>query len=125
MNKKLLISIIVVLLLTLLAIDDVIGDWSDINGSFENLYIFFTEDLFPPDWSILSAEPNLQCNSEIGFFCSTSMERYLRNYPDGLYCHRYWIHYIAANSIFSGKQPLPTASCNGSEGCFSRAQKSS
>ena len=58
------------LLLTLLAIDDVIGDWSDINGSFENLYIFFTEDLFPPDWSILSAEPNLQCNSEIGFFCS-------------------------------------------------------
>ncbi|MEC7256021.1 MAG: phosphonate ABC transporter, permease protein PhnE [Candidatus Thermoplasmatota archaeon] len=70
MNKKLLISIIVVLLLTLLAIDDVIGDWSDINGSFENLYIFFTEDLFPPDWSILSAEPNLQCNSEIGFFCS-------------------------------------------------------
>ncbi|MEC8249696.1 MAG: phosphonate ABC transporter, permease protein PhnE [Candidatus Thermoplasmatota archaeon] len=70
MNKKLLISIILVLLLTLLAIDDVIGDWSDINGSFENLYIFFTEDLFPPDWSILSAEPNLQCNSEIGFFCS-------------------------------------------------------
>ena len=70
MNKKLLISIIVVLLLTLLAIDDVIGDLSDINGSFENLYIFFTEDLFPPDWSILSAEPNLQCNSEIGFFCS-------------------------------------------------------
>ena len=70
MNKKLLISIIVVLLLTLLAIDDVIGDWSDINGSFENLYVFFTEDLFPPDWSILSAEPNLQCSSEIGFFCS-------------------------------------------------------
>ncbi len=70
MNKKLLISMTVVLLLTLLAIDDVIGDWSDINGSFENLYIFFTEDLFPPDWSILSAEPNLQCDSEIGFFCS-------------------------------------------------------
>ncbi|MEC7229265.1 MAG: phosphonate ABC transporter, permease protein PhnE [Candidatus Thermoplasmatota archaeon] len=70
MNKKLLISMMVVLLLTLLAIDDVIGDWSDINGSFENLYIFFTEDLFPPDWSILSAEPNLQCDSEIGFFCS-------------------------------------------------------
>ena len=70
MNKKLLISIVAVLLLTLLAIDDVIGDWSDINGSFENLYVFFTEDLFPPDWSILSAEPNLQCSSEIGFFCS-------------------------------------------------------
>ena len=70
MNRKLLLALTVTGILTFLAIDDIVEDWSTIDGSFENLYIFFTQDLFPPDWSILSPEPNLKCNSEIGFFCS-------------------------------------------------------
>tara|TARA_B100000287_G_scaffold411460_1_gene440956 strand:+ start:578 stop:1471 length:894 start_codon:yes stop_codon:yes gene_type:complete len=70
MNKKLLLWIIATGILTILAIDDIVEDWSTIDGSFENIYIFFTQDLFPPDWSILSSEPNIKCNSEIGFFCS-------------------------------------------------------
>ena len=70
MNSKLLAGIVITAILTILAIDDIVGDWSTIDGSFENLYVFFTQDLFPPDWSILSPEPNKQCNSEIGFFCS-------------------------------------------------------
>ena len=68
MNKKLLLWITVTGILTILAIDDIVEDWSTIDGSFENIYIFFTQDLFPPDWSILSSEPNIKCNSEIGFF---------------------------------------------------------
>jgi ABC-type phosphate/phosphonate transport system permease subunit len=70
MNRKLLLALTVTGILTFLAIDDIVEDWSTIDGSFENLYIFFSQDLFPPDWSILSPEPNLRCNSEIGFFCS-------------------------------------------------------
>lgn len=70
MNKKLLAGIIITGILTFLALDDIIVDWSKIDGSFENLYVFFAEDLFPPDWSILSAEPGLECSSDVGFFCS-------------------------------------------------------
>ena len=70
MNKKLLTAIIVTSILTFLALDDIIVDWSQIDGSFGKLYIFFTQDLFPPDWSILSAEPGIKCSSEFGFFCS-------------------------------------------------------
>ena len=70
MNKKIQLSILIIGILTILAIDDIVVDWSSIDGSFNKLYEFFTEDLFPPDWSILSAEPNIECSSEIGFFCS-------------------------------------------------------
>ena len=60
MNRKLLLAAQSVTgILTFLAIDDIVEDWSTIDGSFENLYIFFTQDLLPPDWSILSPEPNL------------------------------------------------------------------
>ena len=55
MNKKLLLWITVTGILTILAIDDIVDDWSTIDGSFEKIYIFFTQDLFPPDWSILSS----------------------------------------------------------------------
>ena len=43
-------------LLTFFMMDDLIGDWSEIDGSFGKLYVFFTEDMFPPDWSVLEAE---------------------------------------------------------------------
>ena len=62
MNKKLLIAIIVTSILTFLALDDIIVDWSQIDGSFGKLYIFFTQDLFPPDWSILSNKGKLIVN---------------------------------------------------------------
>ena len=70
MNKKLLFVIVLMALLTFFMMDDLIGDWSEIDGSFGNLYVFFTEDMFPPDWSVLEAEKGLQCDSEVGFFCS-------------------------------------------------------
>ena len=70
MNKKLSIIIVFIAFLTFFMIDDLVGDWSKIDSSFENLYIFFTEDMFPPDWSILEAEKGLKCESEFGFFCS-------------------------------------------------------
>lgn len=70
MNKKLSIIIVFIAFLTFFMIDDLVGDWSKIDSSFENLYIFFTEDMFPPDWSILEAEKGLKCEAEFGFFCS-------------------------------------------------------
>ena len=62
--------IVLMALLTFFMMDDLIGDWSEIDGSFGKLYVFFTEDMFPPDWSVLEAEKGLQCDSEVGFFCS-------------------------------------------------------
>ena len=53
MNRKLLLALTVTGILTFLAIDDIVEDWSTIDGSFENLYIFFTQDLFPPDLSLI------------------------------------------------------------------------
>ena len=70
MNKKLSIIMVFIAFLTFFMIDDLVGDWSKIDSSFENLYIFFTEDMFPPDWSILEAEKGLKCEAEFGFFCS-------------------------------------------------------
>ena len=55
MNKKLFAIIVFITFLTFFMLDDLVGDWSKIDSSF-NLYIFFTEDMFPPDWSILKAE---------------------------------------------------------------------
>ena len=80
MNSKLLAGIVITTILTILAIDDIVGDWSTIDGSFENLYVFFTQDLFPPDWSILSPEPNKQCNSEIGFSVRKHGKEFQRHY---------------------------------------------
>ena len=70
-NRKLLLAGIVTGILTFLAIDDIVGDWSTIDGSFENLYVFFSLKIcFLLIGLFLSPEPNLKCNSEIGFFCS-------------------------------------------------------
>ena len=56
MNKKLLLWITVTGILTILAIDDIVEDWSTIDGSFENIYIFFTQDL----WDLFELIPHFQ-----------------------------------------------------------------
>lgn len=46
------------------------GDWGRFSGGFENLYVFFTESMWPPDWSVLEARSYPVCESKIEVFCS-------------------------------------------------------
>ena len=55
-NKKLLLVCFTLLLLAWLSLDDLVEDWSQVESAPEKLEIFFTEDLWPPDWSVLEAE---------------------------------------------------------------------
>ncbi len=50
--------------------DLVAGDWSAIFGGKSRFVEFFSEDLWPPDWSLLQARKYPACESSIGFFCS-------------------------------------------------------
>mgnify|MGYP006097044451 FL=1 len=79
-NKKLLLVGFTLLLLAWLSLDDLVEDWSQVESAPEKLEIFFTEDLWPPDWSVLEAEvwvdgslhkPNGDiCDESIELFCS-------------------------------------------------------
>lgn len=46
------------------------GDWGRLEGGFENLSLFFSESMWPPDWSVLEARSYPVCESDIEFFCS-------------------------------------------------------
>tara|TARA_B110001452_G_C15166313_1_gene405487 strand:+ start:178 stop:1041 length:864 start_codon:yes stop_codon:yes gene_type:complete len=46
------------------------GDWGRLEGGFENLSVFFSESMWPPNWSVLEARSYPVCESEIEFFCS-------------------------------------------------------
>ena len=46
------------------------GDWGRLEGGFENLSTFFSESMWPPNWSVIEARPYPVCESEIEFFCS-------------------------------------------------------
>ncbi len=80
MNKKLILTSIVLLYLAWSFMDELVEDWDQIESAPENLKIFFTEDLWPPDWSVLEAEvwgdgslhkPNGDiCVEDFELFCS-------------------------------------------------------
>ena len=79
-NKKLVLVGFTLFLLAWLSLDDLVEDWSQVESAPEKLEIFFTEDLWPPDWSVLEAEewadgslhkPNGDiCNEDVELFCS-------------------------------------------------------
>ena len=46
------------------------GDWGRLEGGFENLSTFFSESMWPPNWSVLEARSYPVCESDIEFFCS-------------------------------------------------------
>ena len=46
------------------------GDWGRLEGGFENLSVFFSESMWPPNWSVLEARSYPVCESDIEFFCS-------------------------------------------------------
>lgn len=87
MNKKFIITSVILVWLTLSFLDELVEDWGQIENAPEKLEEFFYEDLWPPDWSVLEAEewadgslhkPNGElCTESYELFCSkawTGME---------------------------------------------------
>ena len=71
MKYRLFGIIIVLLLLAWQTLDGLIeGDWGRLEGGFGNLSIFFSESMWPPEWSILEPRSYPVCESNIQFFCS-------------------------------------------------------
>ena len=69
--NRLLLSILVLLAASYFVFNDLVrGDWGDLSTGWENLSIFWSESLWPPDWAMLQAQTYPECNSSIGFFCS-------------------------------------------------------
>ena len=80
MNKKFIISSVILVFLTWLFLDDLVDDWGQVESAPDRLGTFFEEDLWPPDWSVLEAEewsdgtlhkPDGElCTENYQFFCS-------------------------------------------------------
>lgn len=68
-RHKLVIAIFALMLLAWMTFLDVVGDdWFRLEGSWDNLVIFFSESIWPLDWSVLEASP--PCDGAEGIFCS-------------------------------------------------------
>ena len=58
-------------LLALLLLSDLAGgDWGRFGGGLGNLIVFFTESMWPPDWSVLEARSYPPCESRFEITCS-------------------------------------------------------
>ena len=46
------------------------GDWGRFGGGLSNLVVFFTESMWPPDWSVLEARSYPVCQARLEITCS-------------------------------------------------------
>ena len=72
MNKRLALTGLGVLGLTLFLFIDLAGDWGRLSGGWSNLQRFFEESLWPPDWSVLEAQSYPVCEARLEFTCSVA-----------------------------------------------------
>jgi len=69
--KRVLLTTLILGVLCYITLNDLIqGDWTFFSNSLSNLYTFWNESLWPPEWSMLEARTYPECHSDIGFFCS-------------------------------------------------------
>ena len=68
------IAIPALIFLSIWLMDDLVDDWGRLSGSGQNLAIFFTESLWPPDWRVLEprAYPACTVYPLFDFTCSTA-----------------------------------------------------
>ena len=70
MRKSFIFAILFLLLLAWITLYDLVDDWGRLEGGWENLTIFVTESMWPPNWSVLKAQSYPVCEKDIEFFCS-------------------------------------------------------
>lgn len=58
-------------LLAVVVLNDLAGgDWGRFGGGLGNFNVFFSESLWPPDWSVLEARSYPPCEAQLEFTCS-------------------------------------------------------
>lgn len=84
MNKKFIITSIILIWLSLSFLDELVDDWGQIESAPEKLGTFFDEELWPPDWSVLEAEEwaDGSLHKPDGELCTESYE---------IFCSKAWI----------------------------------
>ena len=70
MRQSFIFAILFLLLLAWITLYDLVDDWGRLEGGWENLTIFVTESMWPPNWSVLEAQSYPVCEKDIEFFCS-------------------------------------------------------
>lgn len=70
MRKSFILVIFVLLYLSGVTLFNLVDDWGRLEGGWENLTIFVTESMWPPNWSVLEAQSYPVCEKDIEFFCS-------------------------------------------------------
>tara|TARA_B100001094_G_scaffold165308_1_gene160039 strand:- start:1465 stop:2370 length:906 start_codon:yes stop_codon:yes gene_type:complete len=69
--RRVSLTALILAVLCYITLNDLIqGDWTFLSNSLSNLYVFWNESLWPPEWSMLQARTYPECHSSIGFFCS-------------------------------------------------------
>jgi phosphonate transport system permease protein len=72
MNKRLYASAAFLLGLAVYFFMDMAGDWGRLSGGWNNLQLFFSESLWPPNWSVLEAQSYPVCEATFEFTCSVA-----------------------------------------------------
>ena len=70
MRKSFILVIFALLYLSCVTLFNLVDDWGRLEGGWENLTIFVTESMWPPNWSVLEAQSYPVCEKDIEFFCS-------------------------------------------------------
>ena len=73
--KSKVISICFILILFSFSIlNGMVDDWGRLSGGFSNLFIFFSESLWPPSWSVIEPQVYPVCTTYplFDFTCSTA-----------------------------------------------------
>ena len=70
MRKSFILVIFILLYLSCVTLFNLVDDWGRLEGGWENLTIFVTESMWPPNWSVLEAQSYPVCEKDIEFFCS-------------------------------------------------------
>ena len=70
MRKSFILVIFVLLYSSCVTLFNLVDDWGRLEGGWENLTIFVTESMWPPNWSVLEAQSYPVCEKDIEFFCS-------------------------------------------------------
>lgn len=84
MNKKFIITSIILIWLSFSFLDELVDDWGQIESAPEKLGTFFDKELWPPDWSVLEAEEwaDGSLHKPDGELCTESYE---------IFCSKAWI----------------------------------
>lgn len=83
MNKKFIITSLILIWLSMSFMDDLVDDWGQVEDAPDRLETFFFEDLWPPDWSVLEAEEwaDGTLHKPDGELCTASYE---------IFCSKAW-----------------------------------